>query len=57
MEGETPERRPGRRPAMYFYRDYPAKWNDFVSVFTKKAVLKGSFGKYAVTDRKRGNYT
>jgi fido (protein-threonine AMPylation protein) len=25
VEGETPERRPGRRPAMYFYRDPKAK--------------------------------
>ncbi len=25
IEGETPERRPGRRPAMYFYRDPKAK--------------------------------
>lgn len=24
VEGETPERRPGRRPAMYFYRDLKA---------------------------------
>lgn len=25
VEGKTPERRPGRRPAMYFYRDPKAK--------------------------------
>jgi type III restriction enzyme len=45
VESDTPERRLGRRPAMYFYRDYPAKWNDIVSIFAKEAMLKGSFDK------------
>ncbi len=39
------------------YRDYLEKWNDIASIFTKDAVLKGSFDKYAVTDRKRGTAT
>ena len=39
------------------YRDYLAKWDEIASIFTKDAVLKGSFDKYAVTDRKRGTTT
>ncbi len=39
------------------YRDYLAKWDEIASIFTKEAVLKGSFDKYAVTDRKRGTAT
>ncbi len=39
------------------YRDYLARWDEIASIFTKNAVLKGSFDKYAVTDRKRGTAT
>ncbi|MEQ1656612.1 MAG: type I restriction endonuclease, partial [Nitrospira sp.] len=39
------------------YRDYLAKWDEIAFIFTKEAVLKGSFDKYAVTDRKRGTAT
>lgn len=39
------------------YQDYLAKWDEIASIFTKEAVLKGSFDKYAVTDRKRGTAT
>ncbi|MEC4888567.1 MAG: TaqI-like C-terminal specificity domain-containing protein [Nitrospira sp.] len=39
------------------YRDYLARWDEIASIFTKEAVLKGSFDKYAVTDRKRGTAT
>ncbi|MBA3754577.1 MAG: restriction endonuclease subunit M, partial [Nitrospira sp.] len=39
------------------YQDYQAKWDEIASIFTKEAVLKGSFDKYAVTDRKRGTAT
>ncbi len=39
------------------YRDYSAKWDEIASIFSKDAVLKGSFDKYAVTDRKRGTAT
>jgi fido (protein-threonine AMPylation protein)/predicted type IV restriction endonuclease len=38
-------------------RDYLEKWDEIASIFTKEAVLKGSFDKYAVTDRKRGTAT
>ncbi len=39
------------------YREYLGRWNEIASIFTKEAVLKGSFDKYAVTDRKRGTAT
>lgn len=39
------------------YRDYLTRWDEIASIFTKEAVLKGSFDKYAVTDRKRGTAT
>lgn len=57
VEGETPERRLNRRPAMYFSCDYLAKGNDIVSIFIKETRLKGFFYKYAVTDRKWGDHT
>jgi len=37
------------------YQDYPERWPEIASVFSKEAVLQGSFDKYAVLDRgKRG---
>jgi len=37
------------------YEDYAARWNEIAGVFSKKAVLQGSFDKYAETARgKRG---
>jgi fido (protein-threonine AMPylation protein) len=39
------------------YRDYLTNWNAIASIFSKDAVLKGSFDKFAVTDRKRGTAT
>jgi len=39
------------------YREYLTRWDEIASIFTKEAVLKGSFDKYAVTDRKRGTTT
>lgn len=34
----------------YFtYRDYPEKWDEIYSVFSREAILKGSFDKYAET--------
>jgi predicted type IV restriction endonuclease len=43
---------------LYFtYQDYLAKWDQIASIFTKEAVLKGSFDKYASSDRKRGTAT
>lgn len=40
----------------YFtFREYAAKWDEIASIFSKEAVLKGSFDKYATTSKgKRG---
>lgn len=39
------------------YREYLTRWDEIAAIFTKEAVLKGSFDKYAVADRKRGTAT
>ena len=39
------------------YKDYLARWDEVSSVFSKEAVLKGSFDKYAVSERRRGTAT
>lgn len=37
------------------FRDYPEKWDEIAAIFSKDAVLKGSFDKYAVSTKgKRG---
>ena len=53
---------PGDKPGIgrvhyWTYKDYVTEWDEIASIFTKDAVLKGSFDKYAVTDRKRGTAT
>ncbi len=54
----NPSDKPSAGRILYLtYREYLAKWNEIASIFTKEAVLKGSFDKYAVTDRKRGTAT
>ncbi len=44
---------------LYFtYKDYPAKWNELVNIFSREAVLKGSFDKYAESSKlKKGTAT
>ncbi len=54
----NPSDKPSTGRILYLtYRDYLARWEEIASIFTKEAVLKGSFDKYAVTDRKRGTAT
>ncbi|MDH4244068.1 MAG: N-6 DNA methylase [Nitrospira sp.] len=54
----TPSDKPSVGRILYLtYRDYLARWDEIASIFSKEAVLKGSFDKYAVTDRKRGTAT
>lgn len=37
------------------YREYPERWDEIAAIFSKEAVLKGSFDKYATTAKgKRG---
>jgi type I restriction-modification system DNA methylase subunit len=40
------------------YQDYPKKWDEIVGVFSREAVLKGSFDKYAESSKlKKGTAT
>ena len=36
----------------YTFDDYPDKWEEIAFVFSKEAILKGSFDKYAEDNRK-----
>jgi len=44
---------------LYFtYKDFPAKWDELVNIFSREAVLKGSFDKYAESSKlKKGTAT
>lgn len=44
---------------LYFtYNDYPSKWDELISIFSREAVLKGSFDKYAESSKlKKGTAT
>ena len=44
---------------LYFnFKDYPEKWDEIAAIFSKEAVLKGSFDKFAEDNRlKRGTAT
>lgn len=33
------------------YRDYPQRWDDLAAIFSREAVLKGSFDQYAESNR------
>jgi len=35
------------------YEDYPDKWDELVDIFSKDAILKGSFDKYAESNKKK----
>jgi hypothetical protein len=56
-----PKQTDGPRTACIFYfnyKDYPDKWHDIAGIFSKDAILKGSFDKFAVsTKTKRGTTT
>jgi hypothetical protein len=36
------------------FRDYPARWDELVALFSPDAVFKGSFDRFAETRKKRG---
>jgi type I restriction-modification system DNA methylase subunit len=39
---------------MYFtYQDYLEKWDEIVSIFSRDAILKGSFDQYAISKKKK----
>ncbi|MFQ5614841.1 MAG: N-6 DNA methylase, partial [Anaerolineae bacterium] len=48
--------RPARARTLYLtFRDYPDRWDDIAGVFSRQAVLKGSFDKYVESHKaKRG---
>ncbi len=48
--------KPAKARIMYLtYDQYAERWDDIASIFSREAVLKGSFDKYAVSEkRKRG---
>lgn len=39
------------------YTEYADRWDEIASIFSKDAVLKGSFDKFAISERKRGTAT
>src|SRR5436853_6539540 len=39
------------------YKDYLTHWDEIASIFSKEAILKGSFDKYAVSEQKRRTAT
>jgi len=39
------------------YQEYGQRWNEIATIFSKEAILKGSFDKYAIAERKRGTAT
>jgi fido (protein-threonine AMPylation protein) len=54
----SPTDKPATGRILYLtYRDYATRWDEIASRFSKDAVLKGSFDKYAVSERKRGTAT
>lgn len=54
----NPTDKPGVGRILYLtYKDYATRWEEIASIFSKDAVLKGSFDKFAVTERKRGTAT
>src|ERR1019366_969073 len=55
---QKPDKNDKASKARLFYctfRDYAEKWDEIAAIFSKDAVLKGSFDKYAVSNKgKRG---
>jgi len=47
--------KPATARIMYLtYKDYVEKWDDIAAIFSKNAILKGAFDKYAETKHRRG---
>ena len=50
--------KPGKGRILYLtHREYLARWDEIASIFSKEAVLRGSFDRFAVSERKRGTAT
>jgi len=41
------------RVKYYRYTDYADRWDEIASIFSREAVLKGSFDKYAVSEKRK----
>ena len=52
IKPEKGDRSSKARVNYYRYEDYAEKWNEIASVFSKDAVLKGSFDKYAASSKR-----
>lgn len=51
----NPSDKPGTGRILYLtYKDYASRWDEISSIFSKEAVLKGSFDRLAISERKRG---
>ncbi len=41
------------RTLLLSYKEYPERWDEIASIFSREAILKGSFDKYAETNKGR----
>ncbi len=49
-----PDDKPSSARVLYLtYGDYPKRWTEIGSIFSKNAILKGSFDKYAESNRRK----
>lgn len=54
----APTDKPSVGRSLYLtYRNYETNWDEIAAIFAKESVLKGSFDKYAASERKRGTAT
>jgi type I restriction-modification system DNA methylase subunit/predicted type IV restriction endonuclease len=50
----SPNDKPSTGRIMYFnYKEYPEKWEEISSVFSREAILKGSFDRYVESEKKK----
>ena len=54
----APTDKPAVGRSLYLsYQEYETRWDEIASIFSKEALLRGSFDKYAAEERKRGTAT
>ncbi len=50
----APNDKPSTGRIMYFnYNEYPEKWDDIASIFSREAILKGSFDRFVESEKKK----
>ena len=42
------------RVSVFSYRDYDSRWDELASIFSREAILKGAFDKFATVKSRRG---